>query len=257
MLSYGYIYESSILLVDDNAQLRQMVKDILKKEGFLHVETASNCQECLERCRKKMPDLIILDIGLPDGDGFSLMNEIRARSSVPVLFLSARDEDSDRLLGLGLGADDYMTKPFLPRELVLRLAAILKRTYFPPNAQRKQEEELLVLGSRAVDLGEGVVRQSAGEDAPQDGEGQVWRLTAKELTILKKLHENRGRIVTFDALSQALWGEFYYGYENSLMVHIRRLREKIEENPSQPRYLTTVRGLGYKLEKQEQTKAVE
>lgn len=276
-----YIYDSHILLVDDNVQLAQMVKDILKKEGFLHLETASNCQECRERCSAHMPDLIILDIGLPDGDGFSLMNEIRMRSNVPVLFLSARDEDSDRLLGLGLGADDYMTKPFLPRELVLRLSAILKRTYFPPNMERQAREDVLVLGSRIVDFGEGVVRcadeaqdraaaeermearggaeeRAAGaEGAAADDAGRLWKLTAKEITILKKLGENRGRIVTFDALSQALWGDFYYGYENSLMVHIRRLREKIEENPSQPRYLTTVRGLGYKLEKQEQAKAAE
>ena len=98
------------------------------------METAANCRECRERCKTGTPDLIILDIGLPDGDGFSLMSEIRAASFVPVLFLSARDEDSDRLLGLGLGADDYMTKPFLPGELVLRMTAILKRTYFPPSA---------------------------------------------------------------------------------------------------------------------------
>lgn len=242
-----YIYDSDILLVDDNAQLRQMVKDILKKEGFLHIETASNCQECRERCSRRMPDLIILDIGLPDGDGFSLMNEIRARSGVPVLFLSARDEDSDRLLGLGLGADDYMTKPFLPRELVLRLSAILKRTYFPPGMESRQQEEVLVLGGRIVNFGEGTVR--CADSRAERGGVPVWKLTAKEITILRKLNENRGRIVTFDALSQALWGEFYYGYENSLMVHIRRLREKIEENPSQPRYLTTARGLGYKLER--------
>lgn len=245
-----YIYDSRILLVDDNGQLRQMVNDILKREGFLHIEMASNCQECRKKCNLAMPDLIILDIGLPDGDGFSLMNEIRAKSNVPVLFLSARDEDSDRLLGLGLGADDYMTKPFLPRELVLRLSAILKRTYFPLNAATQQEEEVLTLGSRVVDFGEGCVRRipDRGEDA-SGIQAEVRSLTAKEILILKKLNENRGRIVTFDALSQALWGDFYYGYENSLMVHIRRLREKIEENPSQPRFLTTARGLGYKLEK--------
>ena len=125
-VGYEHIYDSRILLVDDNAQLRQMVTGILKREGFGNVETAADCRECRERCKREMPDLIILDVGLPDGDGFSLMNEIRKGSGVPVLFLSARDEDSDRLLGLGLGADDYMTKPFLPRELVLRLTAILR-----------------------------------------------------------------------------------------------------------------------------------
>lgn len=151
--------------------------------------------------------------------------------------MSARDEDSDRLLGLGLGADDYMTKPFLPRELVLRLTAILRRTYPEP---KKEEEGVLELGSRRVDFAEGTVKLENGEEK---------RLTAKELTILKKLAENRGKIVTFDALSQAVWGDFYYGYENSLTVHIRRLREKVEENPSEPRFLTTARGIGYKLER--------
>lgn len=246
-MQYGYIYDCRILLVDDNAQLRQMVKDILKKEGFLHVDTASGCGECRLKCEEGEPDLIILDVGLPDGDGFSLMNEIRSRFNVPVLFLSARDEDSDRLLGLGLGADDYMTKPFLPRELVLRLSAILKRTYFPPGAAGRQQEDVLRLGNRVVNFGEGCVRCSGSDEAVKAE--RVWKLTAKEILILRKLNENRGRIVTFDALSQALWGDFYYGYENSLMVHIRRLREKIEENPSQPRFLTTARGLGYKLEK--------
>lgn len=245
-MGFEHIYESRILLVDDNAQLRQMVTEILKREGFGNVETAANCRECRERCKTGTPDLIILDIGLPDGDGFSLMSEIRAASFVPVLFLSAREEDSDRLLGLGLGADDYMTKPFLPRELVLRMTAILKRTYFPPSApdaQRRQEDRL-ALGGRIVDFAEGCVREAA------DG-GRIWRLTAKEMTLLKKLSENKGKIVTFDSISQALWGDFYYGYENSLMVHVRRLREKIEENPSSPRWLITVRGLGYKLEKEE------
>lgn len=234
------IYDSHILLVDDNEQLRDMVTGILQKEGFRHLWTAKDCRSCREICRKGMPDLIVLDIGLPDGDGFTLLHEIRVLSNVPVLFLSARDEDSDRLLGLGLGADDYLTKPFLPRELVLRIIAILKRTYFPAGAGRGYREEELVLGSRTVDFAEGVVRSA---------DGSLCRLTAKETILLKKLWENRGRIVTFDALSQALWGDFYYGYENSLMVHIRRLREKIEETPSQPQYLTTARGLGYKLEK--------
>lgn len=236
-MQYFQGYERRILLVDDHKELREMVTDILKKEGFAHVQTAGSCRKCLECFESWKPELIILDVGLPDGDGFLLMNSIRAKSSVPVLFLSARDEDSDRLLGLGLGADDYMTKPFLPRELVLRLTAILRRTYPEP---KKEEEGVLELGSRRVDFSEGTVKLENGEEK---------RLTAKELTILKKLAENRGKIVTFDALSQAVWGDFYYGYENSLTVHIRRLREKVEENPSEPRFLTTARGIGYKLER--------
>lgn len=238
-MQYFQGYERRILLVDDHEALREMVTEILKKEGFVNVETAGSCRECMERLESWRPELIILDVGLPDGDGFLLMNEIRAVSSIPVLFLSARDEDSDRLLGLGLGADDYMTKPFLPRELVLRLTAILRRTY-PASGEAGKREEVLRLGTRQVDFEEGTVRC--------EGSGEK-RLTAKELILLKKLAENRGKIVTFDALSQAVWGDFYYGYENSLTVHIRRLREKIEENPSDPQFLTTARGIGYKLER--------
>lgn len=188
----------------------------------------------------KEPDLIILDINLPDGDGFSLMQKIRTVSDVPVLFLSARDEDSDRLLGLGLGADDYMVKPFLPKELILRVIAILKRTYFPKNVG---EKEKLLLGKCSVDFKSGT---ALWEDTTKQRGGEI-ALTAKELMILKKLWENRGNIVTFDQLCQAVWEDNYFGYENTIMVHIRRLREKIEENPSRPRYLLTVRGLGYKL----------
>ncbi len=251
----GRIHERRILLVDDNEKLCQMVTGFLQKEGFRNLRTAMSCRECLEQCEAEMPDIIILDVGLPDGDGFSLMNALRARSDVPVLFLSARDEDADRLLGLGLGADDYITKPFLPRELALRLTAVLKRTY-PGQSPSARQENTLRLGNRIVDLAAGCVREAApqepgtkGADAATRGPAE-WKLTAKELLLLQKLCENRGRIVTFDALSQALWGDFYYGYENSLMVHVRRLREKIEENPSEPRWLTTARGLGYKLEKE-------
>ena len=149
---------------------------------------------------------------------------------VPVLFLSARDEDADRLLGLGLGADDYITKPFLPQELLLRLRSVLRRVYREaPDAAR--------LGDAEIDWGKGIVRRNSAETA----------LTAKEFALLKKLWEARGNIVTIDALCDTLWDGPVVGYENTLMVHIRRLREKIEADPSHPKYLLTVRGLGYRL----------
>lgn len=236
-----HIYESTLLVVDDNSQLRQMVEGILKREGFLNIEMAACVKEAEDYFLHKEPDLIILDINLPDGDGFSLMQKIRTVSDVPVLFLSARDEDSDRLLGLGLGADDYMVKPFLPKELTLRVSAILRRTYFPKNSEEKEEREVLHLGKCSVDFKSGTVLW---------GENTEIALTAKELMILKKLWENSGNIVTFDQLCQAVWADNYFGYENTIMVHIRRLREKIEENPSRPKYLLTVRGLGYKLVRQ-------
>lgn len=234
----NHIYECKILLVDDNRDILDMLQRILARRGFLSIRTASDCKSAKAMFREYAPDLVILDIMLPDGDGFSLMREFRMQNDAPVLFLSAKDEDNDRLLGLGLGADDYITKPFLPDELILRLTAILKRTYFS-TLRQEPDKSCLELGERTIYLESGIVR----------ADGQEITLTAKELALLKKLNENRGNIVTFDALSDAVWGENYYGYENTLMVHIRRLREKIEENPSNPVWLLTVRGLGYKLVK--------
>ncbi len=234
-----HLYEARILLVDDNPDILEMLKNILARRGFQNVRTASDCRSARLAFDEYAPQMVILDIMLPDGDGFSLMRDFRLACDSPVLFLSAKDEDNDRLLGLGLGADDYITKPFLPDELILRLTAILKRTYFS-SLQKEREDSALVLGDRTVWLESGTVRTPEGDVT----------LTAKELALLKKLNENRGNIVTFDALSDAVWGENYYGYENTLMVHIRRLREKIEAHPSAPVWLLTVRGLGYKLKKE-------
>ncbi len=177
-----------------------------------------------------------------------------------MIFLSARDEDESRLRGLGLGADDYITKPFLPEELILRVTAVLKRVY---RVKSIQETEKIVLGRCIVDLGSGVVHWSrdtengetnkdrdgiaqSGENGAAE-EAEEMTLTAKEYAILQKLAQERGRIVTVDALCDAVWKEENYGYENTLVVHIRRLREKIEEDPSHPKHLLTVRGLGYRL----------
>ena len=175
-------------------------------------------------------------VNLPDGSGFAFMETLRKKSRCPVLFLSARDEDEDRLQGLGLGADDYVTKPFLMKELILRVTADPAQKLLL--SRRKGSRGWTAAGSVLVDFAAGTVRRG----------GQEISLTAKELLLLKKLADNRGRIVTFDGLCEAVWGDGYFGYENTLMVHMRRLREKIEEDPSHPRYLLTVRGLGYKLE---------
>ena len=240
----GNNYDSTLLLVDDSEELRRIVTEMLNREGFIHVDTASCVKEANAYFLQKEPDLLILDINLPDGDGFSLLQKIRTISDVPVLCLSARDEDNDRLLGLGLGADDYMVKPFLPRELILRVCAILKRTNRNA-AETVPEQNVLILGARRVDFGSGTVFVT---DQGLEREKEI-SLTAKELAILRKLSENRGNIVTFDQLCQAVWQDNYYGYENTIMVHIRRLREKIEEEPSKPEHLLTVRGIGYKLVK--------
>lgn len=259
------LYDCKILLVDDEKALRDMVSGFLRHAGFHKVTVAANCLEAEELFALKEPHLVLLDVMLPDGDGFSLLKKLRQMSEVPVIFLSARDEDASRLRGLGLGADDYITKPFLPEELILRVTAVLKRVY---RVKSMQETEKIALGKCTVDLGSGIVHwdrdqadQAAGENQLGDG-GEMYdggkedcierkdgemTLTAKEYAIIQKLAQERGRIVTIDALCDAVWQEENFGYENTLVVHIRRLREKIEEDPSHPKYLLTVRGLGYRL----------
>lgn len=229
------LYEHKILLVDDEPALRRMVGGFLTKAGFYNVVFAGSCLEAEAVCRREAPHLILLDVMLPDGDGFSLFDRLHRETEIPVIFLSARDEDESRLRGLGLGADDYITKPFLPEELILRVTAVLKRVY--RIREEKAEDRVIDLGDCLIDLGSGVVRRKDVEVT----------LTAKEYAIIEKLSENRGRIVTIDALCDAVWREGNFGYENTLIVHIRRLREKLEEDPSHPKHLLTVRGLGYKL----------
>lgn len=224
-----------ILVVDDERTLCEMVQTILQQEGYT-VLTAYTCAQARTLFQTTQADAVLLDVMLPDGDGFQLFEQLRRMRDVPVLFLSARDEDEARLRGLGLGADDYITKPFLPRELLLRLAAVLRRVY----ANHPQEHRTQ-LGTRIVDWDAGTVTYN----------GQTTALTAKEFLLLRKLWENRGSIVTIDALCAALWSGPLVGYENTLMVHIRRLREKIEDDPSHPRQLVTVRGLGYRLTREE------
>lgn len=231
--------EAKILVVDDNQELCRLVQNICVQEGFIHVDIATSCQKAEQRLADKEVDFLILDVNIPLEDGFSFfqrMKPILEKQRVPVLFLSARDQDEDRLRGLGLGADDYMTKPFLPKELILRIMAILRRTY----RFEEQNNNRHRLGSREVDLSAGVVRV-------MDGSGKTIQLTNKEYQLLTLFLENRGRILTFDMLSESVWGENYYDYENTLMVHIRKLREKIEEKPSEPVFLITVKGLGYRM----------
>ena len=231
------IQDAKILIVDDNRELLSLLKEELTAAGYGHLYLAERAGSVCRVVEEVSPELVILDINLPDGDGFSLFREIRKQSEAPVLFLSARDADSDRLFGLGLGADDYLTKPFLMQELLLRVQLILRRFY----RGQLQRDGILRLGKRTVDL----------ENAAVAGDGAPVTLTATERAILQKLSDNRGHIVTYDALCEAVWGGGYYGYENSLNVHIRHLREKLEENPSQPQWLLTARGLGYKLRKEE------
>ena len=222
--------DKSILVIDDEVELLAMIKLIFERAGYTQVTTACSAIEALKVLSKKIPDIIILDVMMPDMDGFELLQKIRSVSKVPVLMLTAKGEAEDRFAGFELGADDYLIKPFLPKELLLRVAAIIKRAY-PEN------NRLVVLDAVIVDLDKAeVIRGSA-----------VTPLTAKEYSIFLKLAENAGRIVTIGALCQTACGEIWQGYESTLMTHIRHLREKIEAEPSRPVSLLTVKGLGYKL----------
>lgn len=229
-----YLKGKKLLLVDDEPELLCMLEDILREEGFWRINTASTVKEACVVAESFCPELAVLDVMLPDGDGFSLMERLKKMADYPILFLTARGEDEDKFKGFGLGADDYVVKPFLPKELIFRIMAILRRSY-------KAENPLVKLADSEIDF----------ERAEVVKEGVHIALTAKEFAILQTLYRNAGKIVTIDALCEAAWGDNPYGYENSLMAHIRRIREKVEKNPSAPVSLITVKGLGYRLNVEE------
>lgn len=229
-MEQSFLHTKKILLVDDEPELRKLVIDILSDDGFTNIIDVGTFQTGLSSARREKPDLAILDVMLPDGDGFSLMKELQTFTDIPVIFLTAKDEAADKLAGLGLGADDYVVKPFLPQELLLRIHAVLRRCY-------KADCPLLELEGCTVDFSRAEVNKN----------GIIVALTAKEHTLLETLSRSEGRIVSIDALCEALWGDNPFGYENSLNAHIRRIREKIEPDPSKPVSLITIKGLGYKL----------
>ena len=234
----AYLSRKRIVLVDDEPGLRRMLETILSQAGFQTVLAFGGPREALaycegERGQAEPAHLFVLDVMMPGMDGFALLSNLRqigCYAKTPAMFLTAKDEPTDRLSGLGLGADDYIPKPFLPQELILRIKAVLRRCY-------ADENPMLDLAACRVDLSNAEVFRDDGTTA---------MLTAKEHEILSVLARNAGRIVTIDAICDACWGTTF-GYENSLMAHIRRLREKIESDPSAPVALVTVKGLGYKL----------
>ncbi|MDE5587981.1 MAG: response regulator transcription factor [Acetatifactor sp.] len=229
-MSFDYLKQKRIMLVDDEQELLDMVVSILNEDGFQNIQTGKTVKEAIAISETWHPEIAILDVMLPDGSGFNLMKQLKSTSDYPVLFLTARGEDEDKFRGFGLGADDYVVKPFLPKELLFRVNAILRRSY-------KDENPLVKLQNSEIDFDRAEIIKN-GEHIP---------LTAKEHDILAALYRNAGRIVTIDALCEAAWGDNPFGYENSLMAHIRRIREKIETNPSHPVSLITIKGLGYKL----------
>lgn len=230
-MNEAYLKQKRILLVDDEQALLDLVVSILQMDGYQRIRTAGTVADALLAAQEFQPDLAVLDVMLPDGDGFALMEALKRQGrEYPMLFLTARGEDEDKFRGYGLGADDYIVKPFLPRELTYKITAILRRCY-------KAENPLVPLRDSQIDFERGEVEK----------DGRRIPLTAKEHELLWTLYRNAGKIVTIDALCEALWGDNPFGYENSLMAHVRRVREKIEKDPSHPVSLLTAKGLGYKL----------
>ena len=239
MIQFTGLSDKKILLVDDEQEILDLLEAVLRKEGFQQVEKAVTGQSAVEICRNWQPDAIVLDVMLPDIDGFEVCRQMRAFSFAPILFLSARSDDLDKLLGLGIGGDDYVTKPFSPKEVAFRLKAQFRRGAYPETSPKSQPapEPSYRFGDICLDSASGEVTRA----------GQPVTLTAKEYKLLLYLAQNPNRILSKQKICDAVWGETYLGLENTIMVHIRHLREKIEPDPGSPTLIQTVVGLGYKL----------
>lgn len=231
--------DKTILIVDDEIDLLEMIKSIFTQSGYTRILTATTGREALTLWLEEHPEMIILDVMMPGMDGFSVLKEIRKTSKVPVLMLTARGEANDRFTGFEYGADDYLIKPFLTKELLLRVQAILNRSY-------PKKNHIIYLNDSTVNLD--TAKTICGR--------KEFILTAKELLLFKKLAENAGRIVTTGALCRTVCGELWEGYESTLGTHIRHLREKIEVNPSKPVSLATIKGLGYQLYTKEREQCI-
>jgi two-component system alkaline phosphatase synthesis response regulator PhoP len=225
---------AKILVVDDEREIVKVVRAYLEQSGF-RVATAHDGQEALTVFRHEQPDLVILDLNLPTIDGLDVCRAIRKESNTPVIMLTARVEETDRLIGLELGADDYVVKPFSPREIVARVRAVLRRAQAAP-----QPPQRIVAGDVMLDL----TRHAASVA------GQPVDLTPTEFNLLATLAAQPGRAFSRMDLLDAAQGESYEGYDRTIDVHIRNLRQKIERDPKQPEYILTVYGIGYKFSDQ-------
>ncbi len=224
-----------ILLVEDDISIQEMVEKYLTKEGF-QVTIAPDGEEGVLAFLKGSFDLIILDIMMPKLDGLEVVRIIREKSAVPILMMSAKDTDVDKAVGLGLGADDYICKPFSMIELSARVKAGIRRSTKYSATEKK--EEMIEIGDLKIDPINFTV---------QKNEKQL-KLTLKEFEILKLFVKNQNRVFTKAQIYNLIWNEEYYGDDNVINVHMRRLREKIEDDPSNPEYIKTLWGIGYKLE---------
>ncbi len=224
--------KATILIVDDHLSVRTLVADYLSSHGY-RVLTASDGEEGLIVARRSRPDLVLLDVMMPSLDGFGFLQAFRRDSNAPVILLTARVEETDKVVGLELGADDYVTKPFGMKELVARIRAVLRRV---AAAQRPADDELYALGDLTLN--------KATRDVTVAG--QPVSLTPSEFTLLSLLIASPGRVFSREQLLEHLQGNSYEGVERTIDVHIRNLRKKIERDPAHPRYIETVFGAGYR-----------
>lgn len=221
--------KQNILIAEDDADIRELLKLYLESEGFTATCT-DNGPDALKLAESTSPRLAILDIMMPGLNGLELTQKLRERTTMPIMILSARDRDQDKILGLNIGADDYMTKPFNPLEVVARVKALLRRS--------GSASDRIKVGIFELDLSNHTVEKN----------GHPVQLTPMEYKILARLMKSPGRIYTKVQLYESICGEYFESDDNTIMVHISRIREKIEDDPKRPVHLITVRGVGYKFE---------
>jgi hypothetical protein len=226
--------EYKLMIVDDEPDILELLERALTIEGFNNIIKIKNGINAVSTCKKVKPDIIILDVMLPDLDGYEVCKQIRQFSHCPILFLSSKNDELDKILGLAVGGDDYVTKPFSPKEVAYRVKAQLRRAEYK---QAPSQAQIIKIGALTIDPDSCEVMKNKKEI----------ELTAREFELLLHMAQNIGRVISRERLYEAVWGEDSYGCDNTIMVHIRHLREKVEDNPALPKYIITMKGLGYKL----------
>lgn len=225
-----------ILLVDDEVDILNVLETVLLKEGFKNIYKAETGYAAIEQTRKLNPDIIVLDIMLPDIDGYEVCRKIREYTFAPVIFLSAKSDEIDKLLGLGIGGDDYVTKPFSPKEVAYRVKAQFRRSQQMKDLE-KEKSDTYKFGMIEINPTKGEVKKD---------DRQI-TLTALEYQLLLFFVQHPNQILSKETIIEHIWDDYFEGIDNTLMVHIHHLRQKIEDNPSRPQYILTQRGLGYKF----------
>jgi two-component system response regulator RegX3 len=223
----------AILLVEDERAITEPLAEALEREGFT-AAIAGTASEAMEKAAGQDPDLVLLDIGLPDGSGLDVCRELRKQSQVPIIMLTARGSEADRVAGLELGADDYIVKPFSAREVVARVRAVLRRSTAAPSGDG---DGPLTIGDISLDAAKHQARLN----------GEPVELSRKEFELLRTLMENAGSVLTREALIDQVWDMNWFGSTKTLDVHISGLRKKLDDDPKEPRYIHTVRGVGFRF----------